>query len=140
MFTRVYNGIWLITLHILKIIMCWVDIYFVTHLKMFHALIVILSVIVPLIFQIKKMFVKADRDGDGKLSKEEWFRVLNSTGYPTSMWVGCLVMEMHSWAGTGDTSWHLHCPTLNTGLNIQNQVSSSNFLLKIKWNWAQFYH
>ena len=52
---------------------------------MFHALIVILSVIVSLIFQIKKMFVKADRDGDGKLSKEEWFRVLNSTGYPTSM-------------------------------------------------------
>ena len=32
------------------------------------------------------MFAKADRDGDGKLSKEEWFRVLNSTGYQTSMW------------------------------------------------------
>ena len=82
-----------------------------------------------LILQIKKMFVKADRDGDGKLSKEEWFRVLNSTGYPTSMWVGCLVMEMHSWAGTGDTRWHLHCPTLNTGLNIQ---SSFKFQLFVK--------
>lgn len=35
--------------------------------------------------EIKKMFIKADRDGDGKLSKEEWFRVLNSTGYQTSM-------------------------------------------------------
>ena len=88
-----------------------------------------MSVIVSLILQIKKMFVKADRDGDGKLSKEEWFRVLNSTGYPTSMWVGCLVMEMHSWAGTGDTSWHLHCPTLNTGVNIQ---SSFKFKLFVK--------
>ena len=43
---------------------------------MFHALIVILSVIVPLIFQIKKMFVKADRDGDGKLSKEEFINMI----------------------------------------------------------------
>ena len=33
------------------------------------------------------MFARADRDGDGKLSKEEWFRVLNSSGCQTSMYV-----------------------------------------------------
>ena len=37
------------------------------------------------ILQVKKMFQKADRDGDGKLSKEEWFRVLNSSGCQTTM-------------------------------------------------------
>ena len=31
------------------------------------------------------MFDKADRDGDGKLTKEEWYRVLNATGCDTSM-------------------------------------------------------
>ena len=31
------------------------------------------------------MFDKADRDGDGKLTKEEWYRVLNSSGCNTSM-------------------------------------------------------
>ena len=32
------------------------------------------------------MFDKADRDGDGKLTKEEWFKVLNSSGCDTSMY------------------------------------------------------
>ena len=123
MFTRVYDGIWLITIHIVKKDN---NVLFILSLIIWKYS---MSVIVSLILQIKKMFVKADRDGDGKLSKEEWFRVLNSTGYPTSMWVGCLVMEMHSWAGTGDTRWHLHCPTLNTGLNIQ---SSFKFKLFVK--------
>ena len=31
------------------------------------------------------MFDKADKDGDGKLTKEEWFNVLNSSGCDTSM-------------------------------------------------------
>ena len=31
------------------------------------------------------MFDKADRDGDGKLTKEEWYKVLNSSGCNTSM-------------------------------------------------------
>merc|ERR1712106_1138922 len=35
--------------------------------------------------EIKKMFDKADRDGDGKLTPEEWHRVLNSSGCQTSM-------------------------------------------------------
>merc|ERR1719295_342339 len=35
--------------------------------------------------EIKKMFDKADRDGDGKLTKEEWHKVLNSSGCQTSM-------------------------------------------------------
>ena len=114
-------------LYIVKIIICWN--LFCHPFENFPCCNCDLSVHSALILQIKKMFVKADRDGDGKLSKEEWFRVLNSTGYPTSMWVGCLVMEMHSWAGTGDTRWHLHCPTLNTGLNIQ---SSFKFQLFVK--------
>ena len=37
-------------------------------------------------FQIKKMFDKADKDGDGKLTKEEWYNVLNSSGCDTTMW------------------------------------------------------
>merc|ERR1712013_709748 len=35
--------------------------------------------------EIKKMFAKADRDGDGKLTKAEWHKVLNSSGCQTSM-------------------------------------------------------
>ena len=31
------------------------------------------------------MFDKADKDGDGKLTKEEWHKVLNSSGCDTSM-------------------------------------------------------
>jgi hypothetical protein len=37
--------------------------------------------------QIGKMFAKADKDGDGKLTPEEWHRVLNSSGCQTSMCV-----------------------------------------------------
>ena len=33
------------------------------------------------------MFAKADKNGDGKLTPEEWMSVLNSSGVPTSMWV-----------------------------------------------------
>ena len=32
-----------------------------------------------------EMMKKFDKDGDGKLTKEEWFRVLNSSGVPTTM-------------------------------------------------------
>jgi len=35
--------------------------------------------------EIRKIFARADKDGDGKLSKEEWFRVLNTAGCQTSM-------------------------------------------------------
>merc|ERR1712156_858028 len=35
--------------------------------------------------EIQKMFAKADKDGDGKLTPEEWHRVLNSSGCQTSM-------------------------------------------------------
>merc|ERR1711962_1115152 len=35
--------------------------------------------------EIQKMFQKADKDGDGKLTPEEWHRVLNSSGCQTSM-------------------------------------------------------
>jgi len=35
--------------------------------------------------EIRKMFDKADKDGDGKLTKDEWFNVLNSSGCETSM-------------------------------------------------------
>merc|ERR1711936_1136183 len=35
--------------------------------------------------EIRRIFTRADKDGDGKLSKEEWFRVLNTAGCETSM-------------------------------------------------------
>ena len=37
------------------------------------------------------MFKKADRDGDGKLTKDDWFRVLNSSGCPATMWASVFV-------------------------------------------------
>ena len=36
------------------------------------------------VFQIRKMFTRADKNGDGKLTPEEWQSVLNSSGIPTS--------------------------------------------------------
>ena len=35
--------------------------------------------------QVRKMFDKADKDKDGKLTKEEWHKVLNDSGCKTSM-------------------------------------------------------
>merc|ERR1711962_205709 len=35
--------------------------------------------------EVQKMFAKADKDGDGKLTPQEWHRVLNSSGCQTSM-------------------------------------------------------
>ena len=43
------------------------------------------------LFQIRKMFDKADRDGDGKLTKEEWYKILNSSGCNTSMSVKSMI-------------------------------------------------
>ena len=36
-------------------------------------------------FQVRKYFNKADKNGDGKLTKEEWHQVLNQSGVPTSV-------------------------------------------------------
>ena len=35
--------------------------------------------------EVRKYFNKADKNGDGKLTKEEWHQVLNQSGVPTSM-------------------------------------------------------
>lgn len=35
--------------------------------------------------QIRKMFDKADKDKNGKLTKEEWHKILNASGCKTSM-------------------------------------------------------
>lgn len=34
--------------------------------------------------EVRKYFNKADKNGDGKLTKEEWHQVLNQSGVPTS--------------------------------------------------------
>ena len=34
--------------------------------------------------QVRRYFDKADKDGNGKLTKEEWYDVLNNSGVPTS--------------------------------------------------------
>ena len=36
--------------------------------------------------QVRRMFNKADKNKDGKLTPEEWRQVLNSSGVPTSMY------------------------------------------------------
>ena len=36
------------------------------------------------LMQVRRMFTRADKDGDGKLTKEEWLSVLNSSGVPTT--------------------------------------------------------
>lgn len=35
--------------------------------------------------EMKKLFVDLDKDGSGKITKEEWYEVLNKSGHPTSM-------------------------------------------------------
>ena len=35
--------------------------------------------------QVRRYFNKADKNGDGKLTKQEWHSVLNSCGVKTSM-------------------------------------------------------
>merc|ERR1712226_133290 len=34
--------------------------------------------------EVRRYFDKADKDGNGKLTKEEWYDVLNNSGVPTS--------------------------------------------------------
>jgi len=34
--------------------------------------------------EVRRYFDKADKDGNGSLTKEEWFNVLNSSGVPTT--------------------------------------------------------
>ena len=36
------------------------------------------------LIQVRKYFDRADKDKDGKLTKDEWFTVLNSSGVPTT--------------------------------------------------------
>ena len=35
--------------------------------------------------QVSKYFSLADKDGDGQITKAEWFKVLNTAGVPTTM-------------------------------------------------------
>ena len=35
--------------------------------------------------KVRKYFSLADKDGDGHITKEEWFKVLNDAGVPTTM-------------------------------------------------------
>ena len=42
--------------------------------------------LIPTLMQVRRMFTRADKDGDGKLTKEEWLSVLNSSGVPTTRW------------------------------------------------------
>ena len=45
---------------------------------------------------MKKLFALADRDGDGKLSKEEWFRVLQRSGVPATRSVSTRNSKFHT--------------------------------------------
>ena len=36
------------------------------------------------VFQVGKYFHIADKDGDGQITKAEWFKVLNDAGVPTT--------------------------------------------------------
>ena len=35
--------------------------------------------------QVRKYFNLADKDGDGQITKSEWYKVLNDAGVPTTM-------------------------------------------------------
>ena len=35
--------------------------------------------------KVRKYFLRADKDGDGQITKEEWYKVLNDAGVPTTM-------------------------------------------------------
>ena len=37
------------------------------------------------LFQVRKYFNLADKDGDGQITKAEWYKVLNDAGVPTTM-------------------------------------------------------
>ena len=62
--------------------------------------------------QVRRMFNKADKNKDGKLTPEEWRQVLNSSGVPTSMYTHALlfiffvfcVRLAHSVSGSGRRS------------------------------------
>ena len=38
-----------------------------------------------MIYQIKKVFGKADKENEGKLGRDQWLRVLTKAGCQTSM-------------------------------------------------------
>ena len=52
-------------------------------------------------FQVRKYFSLADKDGDGQITKDEWFKVLNTAGVPTTMCVDilCLVLQVLFYSG-----------------------------------------
>ena len=37
------------------------------------------------LFEVRKYFNLADKDGDGQITKAEWYKVLNDAGVPTTM-------------------------------------------------------
>ena len=49
--------------------------------------------------QIRRMFNRADKDGSGSLTKEEWHSVLNSSGCKTSMY-GDFLFQNYLWVQT----------------------------------------
>ena len=49
--------------------------------------------------QIRRMFNRADKDGSGSLTKEEWHSVLNSSGCKTSMY-GDFLLQNYLWVQT----------------------------------------
>ena len=46
---------------------------------------VFLIIIQNIFFQVRKYFNLADKDGDGQITKAEWYKVLNDAGVPTTM-------------------------------------------------------
>ena len=78
-------------------------------------------------YQIRRMFNKADKNKDGKLTPEEWRQVLNSSGVPTSMWVESSSLDQRD---------QLHCS--NRWLDIYCLLCVSTFIYTS--TFIQYWH
>ena len=83
--------------------------------------------------QIRRMFNKADKNKDGKLTPEEWRQVLNSSGVPTSMWVESSSLDQRDQLHCSNRwldIYCLFCVSISTSTFIQYWHFSLNIWLK----------
>lgn len=78
------------------------------------------------LLQIRKMFTRADKNGDGKLSPEEWQSVLNSSGIPTTRCWQTLRRVLRCVCDCGSALLIIICTNLNTGKGANDPPDSQS--------------